>query len=105
MKPFIMTAEGALTMVWPEKMAVLPGANVELKSRILPEVSLVTGWLLTEARGSGLWLPSFVPPFAPESVLPLVPMLDLPLAPRLVPSLVAPFRSWPVAPVVPPVDL
>ena len=67
MKPSIMPAEGAFTMVWPEKMAVLPGANVELERRILPEVSLVAGWLLTEARDAGLWLPSFVLPFAPES--------------------------------------
>ena len=43
-------------MVWPEKMAVLPGANVDPERRILPEVSLVIGWLLTEAMGAGLGL-------------------------------------------------
>ena len=103
-----MTAEGALAMVWPEKMAVLPGANVEPESRMFPEVSLVIGWLLTEAMGAGLVLPSpfglplvpsFMPPFDPLSVPPLVSSL-VPVVPPLLPPLVPPF----VTPLLPPFE-
>lgn len=94
-------------MVWPEKTAVLPGANVEPERSMLPEVSLVIGWLLTKAMGAefalpspiGLSLaPSLVPPLEPLSVSPLVP----PFVP-VVPPLVPPFESLLVSALVPPV--
>ena len=67
---------------------MLPGANAEPERIMLPDVSLVIGWLLREAIEAGLALPSFVPlsesPLLPAllppdvpSVWPLVPLFSL----------------------------
>lgn len=89
-----MTAEGTLAMVWPEKVVVLPGGKVEPERRMLPDVSLVMGWLLTEAMGAGLGVSSFLGLGVSPAVPPLVPLLVPSLLPVVPPV-------WPVVPLVP----
>ncbi len=79
---------------------MLPGANVDPERRMLPEVSLVIGWLLTEAIGAGLALPSFVSPFELVSVPPSLVPSFVPVRPPLVP----PFKPLFVLPPLPPFE-